>query len=292
MKRKLLFMIVAFIAAFISCEENEPLPVAVTDVTLNVSSLELTEGEEYILMATVNPENAANKTVIWVSSDESVATVKDGKVTAVKTGTTTITVTTDDGGKTAACEVTVKTNFFHVESVSLDKTSLELTEGDETVLTAMVTPENATNKNVTWTSSDESVATVKDGKVTAVKAGAAMITITTEDGGKTASCEVTVIAKVIIPITGLWLNKVAVELKVGETVTLIADVMPENATNKNVAWSSSNEDVASVDKGEVKAIKAGMAIITASIDEWVAVCEVHVSEPGGNEGIGYDDYNY
>lgn len=200
-------MIVAFIAAFISCEENEPLPVAVTDVTLNVSSLELTEGEEYILMATVNPENAANKTVIWVSSDESVATVKDGKVTAVK-------------------------------------------------------------------------------------AGAAMITITTEDGGKTASCEVTVIAKVIIPITGLWLNKVAVELKVGETVTLIADVMPENATNKNVAWSSSNEDVASVDKGEVKAIKAGMAIITASIDEWVAVCEVHVSEPGGNEGIGYDDYNY
>lgn len=77
-------MIVVFISAFISCEENEPLPVAVTDVTLDVSSLELTEGDESFLTATVNPENAANKTVTWSSSDEAVATVKEGKITAVK----------------------------------------------------------------------------------------------------------------------------------------------------------------------------------------------------------------
>ena len=84
---------------------------------------------------------------------------------------------------------------YDVESVSLDKTSITLTEGDSETLTATVSPSNATNKNVSWKSSDESVATVSNGKVTALKAGTATITVTTDDGSKTATCQVTVEAK-------------------------------------------------------------------------------------------------
>ena len=128
----------------------------------------------------------------WTSSDSNVAAVANGKVTAVKAGTATITVKTEDGNKTATCTVTVKAKTYPVESVTLDKTSVELTEGEETTLTATINPSNATNKNVTWTSSDSNVATVANGKVTAVKAGTATITVKTEDGNKTATCTVTV----------------------------------------------------------------------------------------------------
>jgi uncharacterized protein YjdB len=156
--------------------------------------VELTEGDVTVLTATVNPSNASNRNVYWTSSDSAVATVDNtGKVTAVKAGSATITVTTEDGGKTATCKVTVKEKIYPVTGVTLDKTSVELTEGDVTVLTATVTPSNASNKNVYWTSSDQSVATVDNtGKVTAVKRGTALITVTTEDGNKTATCTITV----------------------------------------------------------------------------------------------------
>ncbi|MBO5815697.1 MAG: Ig domain-containing protein, partial [Bacteroidales bacterium] len=158
------------------------------------TSVELTEGDATVLTATVNPSNASNKNVYWTSSDQSVATVDNaGQVTALKAGSATITVTTEDGGKTSTCQVTVKEKIYPVTGVTLDRTSVELTEGDATVLTATVNPSNASNKNVYWTSSDQSVATVDNtGKVIAVKAGSATITVTTEDGGKTSTCQVTV----------------------------------------------------------------------------------------------------
>ena len=171
---------------------GNPETVSVTNVSLDKTSVELAEGDDVTLIATVSPDNATNKTVTWNSSDETVATVANGKVTAVKAGTATITVTTEDGSKTATCEVTVNAKVYPVESVSLDKTSVELTEGDDVTLTATVSPDNATNKTVTWNSSDETVAIVANGKVTAIKAGTATITVTTEDGSKTATCEVTV----------------------------------------------------------------------------------------------------
>ncbi|MDD5951281.1 MAG: Ig-like domain-containing protein, partial [Bacteroidales bacterium] len=166
----------------------------VESVSLDKTSITLTEGDSQTLTATVYPANATNKKVSWKSSDESVATVSNGQVTALKAGTATITVTTEDGGKTATCQVTVNAKVYNVESVSLDKTSITLTEGDSETLTATVSPSNATNKNVSWKSSNTSVATVSNGKVTALKAGTATITVTTEDGGKTATCQVTVYA--------------------------------------------------------------------------------------------------
>ena len=197
MGKKYLLLAFSAIMMFMmaSCEKPGQDAIKVEGVSLNVTSIELAEGDQTTLTATVNPSNATNKNVSWTSSDNAVATVANGKVTAVKAGTATITVKTEDGNKTATCTVTVTAKTYPVESVTLDNTSVELTEGAETTLTATVNPSNATNKNVTWTSSDSNVATVANGKVTAVKAGTATITVKTEDGNKTATCTVTVTAK-------------------------------------------------------------------------------------------------
>ena len=168
--------------------------VPVTGVTLNQAELSLYTGESKTLTATVQPDSATNKNVTWESSNTSVATVDvSGLVTAVSAGTTTITVTTEDGDKTATCEVTVTAATVPVTGVTLNKTSTSLYVGDTETLTATVAPDNATDKDVTWTSSDSAVATVdQNGLVTALARGTAVITATTADGGKTASCTVTV----------------------------------------------------------------------------------------------------
>ena len=251
--------------------------IPVTSVSLDKTSLEMVEGGELTLVATVNPDNATDKSVSWTSSDASVASVVNGKVTALKAGTATITVTTTDGGKTASCAVTVKTKLVGVTSVSLDKTTAELTEGDELTLTATVNPDNATDKSVTWSSSDSSVASVANGKVTALKAGTATITVTTTDGGKTAKCEVTVKAK-IIPVTSVSLDKTSLEMVEGGELTLVATVNPDNATDKSVSWTSSDASVASVVNGKVTALKAGTATITVTTTDGgkTASCAVTV----------------
>ena len=192
MKHLLRIISVALAVVAISCQK-EPEIVKVTGVTLNSTSLTLTEGEFQTLSTTVSPQDAANKKVIWSTSNASVADVDNGgKVTALAAGTATITVTTDDGGKTATCAVTVKAKVYPVESVSLDKTAVELTEGETATLTATIKPDNASDKTVTWSSAQVSVATVTDGVITAVAPGEATITVTTNDGGKTATCAVTV----------------------------------------------------------------------------------------------------
>ena len=249
-------------------------PVHVDGVTLNYDKLSLTEDQTATLVATITPSDAANKNLSWKSSNTSVATVDvTGKVSAVKAGTATITVTTEDGGKTATCSVTV---VAPTSGVSLNKTSLELVEGASETLVATITPANASNKNVSWKSSNTSVATVSStGKVTAVKAGTATITVTTEDGGKTATCEVTVIA----PASGVSLNKSSLELIEGASETLVATITPANASNKNVSWKSSNTSVATVSSaGKVSAVKAGTATITVTTEDGgkTATCSVTV----------------
>ena len=168
--------------------------VHVSSVSLNMSSLELGVGNTATLVATVLPENASNKKVIWSSSDESRATVSSqGVVKGISMGNAVITATTEDGGKTAQCHVSVTQSAVHVQSVSLNKTDLVLTVGNSETLVATVLPENAANKSVTWSSSNPSKATVSStGVVTGVAEGAAVVTATTVDGGKTASCFVTV----------------------------------------------------------------------------------------------------
>ena len=269
-------IILCLCIVLIGCTK-EIVPITVTGVTLSPTSITLVEGESQDLTATITPSNAENQKVRWSSSDASVATVTDGKVTALKAGNATITVTTEDGGKTATCAVKVDAKVYPVTSVSLDKTTCELTVGGEVTLTATVKPDNATNKNVTWSTSDASVATVADGKVTALKAGNATITVTTEDGGKTATCAVKVDAKVY-PVTSVSLDKTTCELTVGGEVTLTATVKPDNATNKNVTWSTSDASVATVADGKVTALKAGTTTITVTTEDGskTATCAVTV----------------
>ena len=167
----------------------------VTSVTLNRNTLSLAPGGTSTLTATVTPSNATDKSLTWSSSNTSVATVTQaGKVTAVGTGTCTIRATANDGsGKYGSCAVTVTSSTVHVSGVSLDRESTTMSAGDTKQLTATVYPANATNKAVTWSSSNTSVATVSSsGLVTAVAAGLATITVTTADGGHTDTCGVTV----------------------------------------------------------------------------------------------------
>ena len=179
----------------------------------------------------------------------------------MKAGEATITVTTDDGAKTAACKVTVT---MPVSGVTLNKTALTLNIGANETLTATVAPADATNKKVTWKSSDATVATVDaNGKVTGVKAGEATITVTTDDGGKTATCKVTVKPNLVSEIT-----LAALAIYVGESKAITATVKPDDATNKALTWKSSDETVATVDAtGKVTGKKIGTATITATAQD-------------------------
>ncbi len=172
--------------------------VAVTGVTLNKSNMALIVGDTETLTATVAPSDAANKAVSWTSSNTAVAAVSNGTVTAKKAGTAVITVTTSDGGYSAKCSVTVtekEPEVVAVTGVALNKSAVSLEEGKTETLQATVMPDNATDKAVTWKSSNTAVAAVSNGTVTAKKAGTAVITVTTSDGGYTANCTVTVTAK-------------------------------------------------------------------------------------------------
>ena len=255
---------------------TEGVVYKVTEVKLDKDSLTLDVGGSENFAATITPSNATNKNVTWSSDNQNVATVENGKVTAVGAGKATITVTAEDGNKTATCAVTV--NPISVTGVTLDQSALPISVGGSAELKANVTPENATNKTVTWSSDNTAVATVDaSGKVTAVAPGTATITVTTADGGKTANCTVTVTQ----PVNDVTLDKTTMDLFVGNGGTLTAKIQPDNASNKTVDWTTSNAGVATVDaNGKVTAVGAGKATITATAadgSEKKAVCEVTVT---------------
>jgi uncharacterized protein YjdB len=239
--------------------------VPVTNVSLDATTANLKPGETKTLVATVAPDNATDKSITWSSNATGVATVSQtGVVTAVAVGAATITVTSNsDNTKTATCVVTVSP--VAVTGVSLNKTSLALEISHTETLVATVAPEDATNKNVTWSSNATNIATVdNNGVVTAVAVGAATITVTTADGSKTATCAVTV-ASSIVNVTGVSLNKTTTSITIGETETLTATVAPTNATDKSVTWSSNATNIATVDNnGVVTAVAVGAATITVT----------------------------
>ncbi len=256
----------------------------VESIKLIPNKLELEVDDTATLEATIIPSYATNRNITWESSDITVAKVSTGgAVTAIAPGTATITATAD--GKSATCEVNVKAKNISVESIKLNEKSLEILVEGKSLLTATVTPENATDKRVTWTSSDTDVATVStSGEVTAIAVGTA--TITAKAGDKDASCTVTVKP---IPVTGITLSSNdltiiegesethSLNLKVGDEGTLIATVLPENATYKTVTWSSSDENVVMVSGGAITAKVVGTATVTAQAGDKSASCTVTVN---------------
>ena len=247
--------------------------VAVTGVALNTATVTVIVEDTYTLTATVNPAEATDNYVTWTSSNEAIATVKEGVVTALAVGKATITATTIDGGFKATCEVTVAPR--PVTGVTLDKATATLEVKETVTLVANVAPANATNKDVTWASDNETVATVVDGVVTAVAVGTANITVTTVDGSFKATCAVTVNP---ISVKGVALNKTTMTLKVAQADTLVATITPEDAANKEVVWASDNAEVATVVDGVVTAIALGTANITVTTVDgnFTATCVVTV----------------
>jgi len=263
-----------------TCEVTVVIPV--TEIALNAETLQLLVGENKQLVATILPDNATDKSLLWRSSDESVATVDgDGLVTAKKAGMVVITTSSAfNPDVTAACEVTV---LQPVQGVTLNETNILFEGIGETYqLKATVLPEDASNKSVVWASSDEAVCTVSEsGLVTSVGTGTATILVVTVDGGKTATCKVAV----VIPVTEIALSNDTLQMQVGDKRQLTAIVGPENATDKSLEWSSSDEAVAKVDaNGQVEAVAEGAALITVksvAYPEVMAICDVTVIEDNG-----------
>ena len=231
---------------------------SVTGIEISRSAVTLYTGRTYTLTYDVYPENANNRSVVWSSDNEGVASVSStGVITANRAGTATVTVKTKDGGFTAQCKVTVKQ---YAESIKLSKTSVSLKEGASYTLKDTILPEDTTDKSVTWTSSDTSVATVSGGVIKAISKGTATITAETSNG-LTAKCTV----KVIRVVTGVEISQTKATVYTGGTYALSCEVIPSTATDTTVTWTSSDESVATVSsEGVVTAKKAGTATITVT----------------------------
>ncbi|MGE5416788.1 MAG: Ig-like domain-containing protein [Acidobacteriota bacterium] len=256
-------------------------PVRVTGVTLNKHSTTLAAGGgTETLIATVSPSNAYNKEVQWFSSNDYIAYVdQNGVVWPNSYGTATITVLTVDGDHTDTCTVNVtSTTSVPVTGLSLSPHSITMAAGSTASVTATLTPANATNKIINWSSSNSSVATAYDGVIGAKAAGTTVITAKSVDGGFTDTCTVTVTAA-NVPVTGVTISQTGLTLNAGATATLTATLAPSNATNKNVTWSTDNSAAATVNNGVVTGVAPGSAIITVTTTDggYTAECYVNVT---------------
>ncbi|WP_262888618.1 Ig-like domain-containing protein [Capnocytophaga canis] len=258
--------------------------IAVKSIKLSVDEITLIEGETYSLTATVLPANATNKTIRWLSENGQIATVNSqGIVTAHASGETVIEAGTEDG-PADMCLVHVKAKVVSVTNVSIQPETITLPVGNEHQLTATVSPTNATNKKVVWTSGNTSIATVSaSGKVTGVASGTVYITATTEDGGKTATCKVTVEIP-MIQVTSINIQPETATVTVGGEQQLTANVLPADATNKKVVWTSGNTSIATVSaSGKVTGVASGTVYITATSEDGskTATCKVTVTASSG-----------
>ena len=243
--------------------------IAVTGISLNKNNIKLNLGEEEQLLATIEPEDATNKDIIWNSENSSIATVStDGHVTAIGKGTTVITATSLSGGFVAECTINV---IVPIEGLTLSKTTETLVVGENTSLQAVITPTDASIKSIEWSSSDEAIATVsQDGTVTAINKGIVeiMVSVTDEEDTNLKATSVITIeenASPVIDITNVTLNKETITIHQGKTEKLLATIEPDDATDKDLFWSSSDETIATVSEdGTVTAINKGTTTITVS----------------------------
>ncbi len=255
--------------------------VVATEVTLNQEEISLKEGSSYTLSATVSPENTTNKNVTWKSNNDTVASVDaSGNVSAKKAGNAEITVTTSNG-IISVCKVTVyeepepdsppvedEPTVDENQRITLNISNVTLKINDTLRLVETVTPNNNVTE-VTWESSNNEVATVDGGLVTAVGTGSTTITAKLPNGSS-ATCIVSV-ANNVVKVLQVSLNVTQVNLKINGSTQLTAKVVPANATNKTITWSSSDSSIARVDSnGRVTGLKAGTVKITAKASNGVS----------------------
>ena len=242
-----------------------------TDVTVDLKTKRLQ------IRATVYPENALNKAIVWSSTDETKAKVdENGLVTILKPGTVSIIATSDDNAKAKAiCNINIQ---IPIVSIALDETTKIMYVGQSARLSYVILPNNASTNTVTWTSTNPSVATVDaTGKVSAKSVGSTVIILKALDGGHSIYCTITV--KQVA--TGIKFDVTELNLKTGESYYLKPTLTPKGSTDNDIVWESSDTKIAIVDdNGKVIAKDAGTAIIMARTEVGgVAYCKVTVTEP-------------
>ena len=263
--------------------------IPVTGIFIKKTNLSMVVGNMIMLEAYALPYNATNKNVTWASSNTNVVSVDDyGILNAKSIGYATITAKTVEGGYTATCNVIVKStaDSVAVTSIKLNKIIMTINEGKSEKLNAIIKPDNATNKVVTWVSSNNNCATVDQyGNVKGIKEGYSIITVTTSDGVYTSYCLVIVKKPESAKIAGIKLNKKVLYLSTRKSEKLIAMIVPGNLKQKfTITWSSSDETIAIVKNGIVTGKKNGIVIITASCNGKSATCVVYV---GSQKGKGH-----
>ena len=248
-----------------------------TGIKLDAATLNLKAGESHIFKPTLTPKDSTDIAIVWESSDTKVATVDDqGKVVAKSTGSAIIMAKLDTGA-TAYCKVNVT---LPVNGLLLNFSDKSIYVGEKFKLKVSVNPSSATELGVTWKTSNENIATVNtDGEIEGVAGGTAVITATTKDGGFSATC----VINVLEGASSISLNYQTYYLGVDKTVFLVATVLTPTASNKDVYWSTSNSDIATVNqKGKVTGRKLGNVTITATAldgSEVEATCEIQVVKP-------------
>ena len=245
---------------------TSPAGPEITKITLDKDTLSMQIGDEAILAATVEPvDQAAN--IVWTCDKDTVVKVENGKVTALSAGTAVVSAQNRAGTVYASCTIIVEEK---ANSVTLDKKALEMVVGEEQTLNATVDPASVANKLV-WKCSPVGIVKVEGGKVTALSAGTATVTVSDPTGTKSDSCVVTVYAVA----TDITLDKTAVNMYVGDEQTIVATVTPQGTNS--VAFNSNNTDVATVDdSGKIVAVGVGTANITVVLDGIEKTCVVTV----------------
>ena len=234
-------------------------------------------GDRFKPDVTIVPENALNRNYTLKSLDERVAALDDEGFVVLKSyGKARIQATTEDGGYTDVCEFDV---YEHTVGIRFETEQARVRKGGRLTLSAVAQPEGKTDERLVWSSSDGSVASVdEEGVVSGKSKGEAVITVTAVDGGYTAECRV----RVYQPVTELRMDNRSVTVDTGEDIQLTATILPYDADNKIIVWSSDNPDVADVNgKGVVTGVKAGQTVIRAtSEDEGISdFCVVTVNQP-------------
>jgi|GEM_PF-5556338 Ig domain protein group 2 domain protein len=257
-------------------------------IAITPKVVELHAGDSFILHAEIEPSTTSDKSITWNSSDESIATVNEhGQITAIAGGKVRISATSNSNiNATDFCEVTV---VQPVLGISLNETAIELFTGDCFQLSVIFNPSEPTNKNIKWSSTDSSIAIVSgNGMVYGITEGACSIIATSEDGNFIAICKVKVKDR-IIPVTSIIFDETNLTGKVSDELTIGFTVLPENATDKTLTWSSSNESIAYVNNnGLIQLRESGTAIISAKSTDGSNIkadCVVVVSENSGIESI-------
>jgi uncharacterized protein YjdB len=246
-------------------------------IKLDVATLDLKAGEDYILKPTLTPKDSTDTVIVWESFDTKIATVDDaGKVIAKSAGSTIVAAKLESGA-IAYCKVNVT---LPVDGLLLNFTDKSIYVGEKFKLKVSVSPSAATEIRVTWKSSNTKIATVsEDGEVSGIAGGTAIITCTTKDGGYSATC----VLNVLEAVSTISMNYQTYYLGVDKTVFLVATVSTPNASNKDVFWATSNSDIATVtQKGKVTGRKLGNVTITATAldgSEVEAFCEVQIVNP-------------